>query len=236
MLLKTAVIIAGGKGTRLEERTEDLPKPLIPVHGKPLLERVIEWLRKNGVKNVVIGVAYKKEMVKDYFGNGESLGVNIIYTEHDQNGGTEHAFKTAIEKSGIEDENFYAMNCDQITDLQLEGMTNFHLNNNSIVTILTVDLRTNFGIVYKDDQHKVIRFKEKGELPGVPINSGIYIFNKEIKRFLEDGNIEENAFRKLIHEGKIYAFHYGGIWSTVNDKKELEKLEKFLKRFDALVS
>ena len=63
--IKTAVIIAGGKGTRLEEKTENFPKPLIPILGKPLLEWVIEWLVKNGVKKVVIGVAYKKEMIKN---------------------------------------------------------------------------------------------------------------------------------------------------------------------------
>jgi len=236
MRLRTAVIIAGGKGTRLEEHTEDLPKPLIPVAGKPLLERVIEWLKKNGVTNIVIGVAYKKDMIKNYFGNGEEFGVEITYTEHDENGGTEDAFKTAIEQSGIQDDHFYALNGDQITDLQLEGMTNFHMRNNSIATVLTVDLRTNFGIINKDDQHRIIKFKEKGELPGVPINGGIYIFSREIKKFLEGGNIEEGAFRKLIDEKKIHAFHYGGIWTTVNDKKELEKLEEFLNRYEELIN
>ena len=140
MKLKTAIIIAGGRGTRLEEHTEDLPKPLIPVCKKPLLERIIEWLKKNGVKKVVIGVAYKKEMIKNYFGDGKSFGIQIIYTEHDEKGGTEDAFKAAIEQSGIEDEHFYALNGDQITDLELEGMTNFHIRNGSIVTFLSVVL------------------------------------------------------------------------------------------------
>lgn len=236
MRLKTAVIIAGGRGARMEERTEDLPKPLIPVAGKPLLERVIEWLKKNGVTHVVIGVAYKKEMVKNYFGDGEEFGIKITYTEHNENGGTEDAFKAAIEQSGIDDEDFYAMNGDQITDLQLEGLTNSHLKNEAIATLVTVNLRTNFGIVKSNDQGQIIEFKEKGELPGNVINAGIYVFNKKIKDYLKGGNIEEMAFRELIKEEKIYSFYYGGIWSTVNDKKELEKLEKFLKRFDSLMS
>lgn len=236
MRLKTAVIIAGGKGTRLEERTEDLPKPLLPILGKPLLERVIEWLKKNGVENVIIGVAYKKDMIKNYFSDGSEWGVNITYTEHDEEGGTEDAFKTAIEQSGIEDEDFYAMNGDQITDLQLEGLTNSHLKNEALVTIVTVNLRTNFGIVRSNDHGQIVEFKEKGELPGNVINSGIYVFNKKIKSYLKGGSIEEKSFKELIKEGKIYSFHYGGIWMTVNDKKELEKLEKFLKRYDTLVS
>jgi len=232
MSLKTAVIIAGGRGKRLEEHTEDLPKPLIPVGGKPLLERVIEWLKRNGVENLVIGVAYKKEKVMDYFGDGSKFGMKIKYVEHDEYGGTEDAFKTDIFESGIEDENFYAMNCDQITDLQLEGLTNFHLRNNAIVTVVAVNLRTNFGVIETNNQKQIKEFQEKGELPGTIINSGIYVFNKKIKQYLEGKNIEENAFRKLIKEDKIYSFYYDGVWLTVNDKKELKKAEDFLNKHE----
>ncbi len=70
MILKTAIIIAGGKGTRLEEKTEEIPKPLIKVAGVPLIERIILWLKKEGVENIILGVAYKKEMIKEYLGNG----------------------------------------------------------------------------------------------------------------------------------------------------------------------
>ena len=92
MTIKTAVIIAGGRGKRFEERTEDLPKPLIPVNDKPILERILEWLVKNGVERVIIGTAYKKEMIKNYFGDGNDFGIKIIYTEHDENGGTEDQY------------------------------------------------------------------------------------------------------------------------------------------------
>ncbi len=231
---KTAVIIAGGKGTRLEEHTEDLPKPLIPVAGKPILERILEWLKKNGVERVVIGVAYKKEMVKNYFGDGEEFGIKIIYTEHDENGGTEDAFKTAIEQSGIEDENFYAMNGDQITNLNLSELAAKHLKSKAIVTMTTVNLKTNFGIVETDKNQQVTEFKEKGELQDKIMNAGIYVFNRKIKNYLKGGNIEENAFRKLVDNGKIHSFHHNEIWLTVNDKKELKHAEEVLKRLDGL--
>lgn len=232
MVLKTAVIIAGGRGKRFEERTEDLPKPLIPVNDKPILERIIEWLVESGVKKVVIGTAYKKEMIKNYFGDGKDFGINIIYTEHDENGGTEDAFKAAIEQSGIEDENFYAMNGDQITDLSLEDFGNAHLKNNGIVTIATVNLRTNFGIINLDENGKITEFKEKGEVRDKKMNSGFYVFNKKIKNFLLSGNIEENTFKKLIGDGKIHGFHHDGIWLTINDKKELAYAEETLKKLE----
>lgn len=234
MALETAVIIAGGKGTRLEEKTEDLPKPMISITGVPLIERVIKWLRKNEVKKLVIGVAYKKEKIMDYLKDGKDFGVNIDYTFHDAEGGTEDAFKAAIEQSGIKDENFYAMNGDQITDLQLEGLTNSHLKNKAIATLVTIRLRTNFGIIDVDMQNRITKIHEKWSIPNILMNSGIYVFNQGIKNYLQGGNIEENAFRKLAKEGKIYSFYYDGEWMTVNDKKELKKAEDFLRGYDCL--
>ena len=235
MVLKTAVIIAGGRGTRFEERTEDLPKPLIPVNDKPILERIIEWLAQSGVKRVIIGTAYKKEMIKNYFGDGSDFGVEITYTEHDERGGTEDAFKALVDQSGIEDENFYAMNGDQITDISLDNLEKVHTENNAIVTIATVNLRTNFGIIHVDEKGKIKEFKEKGEVPDKRMNSGIYVFNKKIKDFLVGGNIEENVFRKLIMQERIHTFHHDGMWLTVNDKKELKHAEEMLKRFENLL-
>ncbi len=235
MILKTAVIIAGGKGTRLEEKSLEIPKPLIPVYGVPLLERILRWLKKNGVEKVVIGVAYKKEMVKNYFGDGSKLGLKIIYTEHDENGGTEDAFKTAIDKSGINDENFYAMNGDQITDLHLEGLTNYHLQRDSLATIVSIKLKTNYGIVRVDNNGKIVEFQEKHEVPGVLMNSGIYVFNRGIKDYLSSGNIEENAFRKLVNGKKISSFYYDGMWFTVNDKKQLSQAEKIMRENEFLI-
>ncbi|MCR4327259.1 MAG: nucleotidyltransferase family protein [Nanoarchaeota archaeon] len=233
MILKTAIILAGGKGTRLEEKSLEIPKPLIPVQGTPLLERILNWLKKNGIERVIIGVAYKKEKVKEYFGDGSKFGLKITYTEHDENGGTEDAFKTAIEKSGVEDEDFYAMNGDQLTDLQLEGLTNYHLQKGSIATIVAIKLRTDYGIIQVDGEGDITEFQEKREVSNALMNSGIYVFNKKIKGFLSNGNIEENAFRKLIKEKKISSFYYDGMWFTVNDKKQLKKAEDILNQFGA---
>ncbi len=234
MRLKTAVVIAGGKGERLGEIGRDMPKPLVPVAGKPILERIILWLKKNGVEKIVIGVGYKKEMIKEYFGDGSKWGVRIRYVDHDENGGTEDAFKTDIEQSWIEDENFYAMNGDQITDLDLEGLTNKHINSGATVTIVTTNLRTNFGLVHVDDKNRLVELKEKGEVKGLLMNTGIYIFNKNIRDWLVGGNIEEHAFKRLIDEKKAFSFYYDGMWSSFNDQKELRAAEELITKFDLL--
>jgi NDP-sugar pyrophosphorylase family protein len=236
MILKTAIIIAGGKGTRLGESCSEIPKPMVLLNGKPILERIVNWLKINGVENLIIGVAYKKEIIKQYFGDGSKFGLKIIYTEHDVNGGTEDAFKTAIFESGLDDENFYAMNGDQITDLQLEGLTNSHIENNAIATVVTIRLRTNFGIVKTDSSGWISEFQEKKVVPGVKMNCGIYVFNKKIKDYLDGGNIELNAFRNLIREKKIRSFFYDGMWTKVNDQKELRAAEEILNKYDSLMS
>ena len=233
MILKNAIIIAGGRGTRLNEKTEEIPKPLIKVGGVPLIERILLWLKKNGVENVFIGVDYKKEMIKNYLGNGTAFGMNIIYTENNlesnKKKGTEYAFKPAVEKASELADNFYAMNGDQITDLQLEGLTNAHIKTGAIATMVTINLKTNFGVV-EVKNNKVINFQEKGKVSNTLMNSGIYVFNKKIKDYLVDGNIEEKTFKKLAKEGKLYSFFYDGEWVTVNDKKQLDEVEKSLNK------
>lgn len=235
MALETAIIIAGGKGSRLEEKTLNLPKPLIKIGGISFVERIIGWLKSNGVKKIIIGVAYQKEKIMDFIGDGKKFGVDVKYTYHDENGGTEDAFKAAIEQSNISDENFYAMNGDQITDLQLNGLTNNHLKNKALATLVTVKLRTNFGIIETDYENRITHIQEKWVVPNVLMNTGIYVFNKDIINYLQGGNIEENAFRKIKNEGKLYSFYYDGEWFSVNDKKELAKAEEYLKRFDKVM-
>jgi len=229
MIFKTAIIIAGGKGMRLEEKTRDIPKPLLKVNGIPIIERIIKWLKKQGVENIIIGVAYKKEKIKKYLGDGKKFGVNIYYTEHDENGGTEDAFKLAVEKASTLAEDFYAMNGDQITDLNLEDLTNAYTKTKALAMVVVRKLKTNFGVVEIDDENKITIFREKGDVENIFMNSGIYLFNKKIMGYLDKGNIEENCFKKLIRDRKLYSFYYPGFWMTINNKKELKEAEEYLK-------
>ncbi|MBI2043929.1 methyltransferase domain-containing protein [Candidatus Pacearchaeota archaeon] len=236
MVFRSAIIIAGGKGTRLTEHPDDPPKPMTLVKGVPIIERIVVWLRDQGVKNIIIGVAYKKEKIMDYLKDGSKLGVKITYTFHDENGGTEDGFKQAIEQSKIYEyeENFYALYGDQLTDLHLEGLTNMHLRNNAFATVVTIKMKSKLGIIEKDKFNRITEIHESWEVPDVMVNSGISVFNRRIKDYMDGGKnmVEENAFRKLIKDKKIYSFYYDGIWLTVNDKKELKTAENFLRDFD----
>ncbi|MEM7824408.1 MAG: sugar phosphate nucleotidyltransferase, partial [Candidatus Aenigmatarchaeota archaeon] len=113
MDVKTAVVLVGGAGLRMYPLTENKPKCMIEIAGKPILFWVLNWLKSNGIKNVVVGVAYKKEIVVNYLKNN-NFGLNIAISEHSVEGETGEGFRLAIERY-VNDENFIAMNGDELT-------------------------------------------------------------------------------------------------------------------------
>src|SRR5216683_3725111 len=171
----TAIVLAGGAGVRLRPLTDDIPKGLVRVAGKPLLQWVVEWLRQNDVENLVIGVAYLKEKIMRYFGDGHKFGVSIRYSEHSVEGGTGEGFRLAI-KRYVDDESFFAMNGDQVTDLNLESMFKTHAKGKAMATVAVVHPRLPFGLVITDENGYCRAFQEKPVLRNVACSSGIYLF------------------------------------------------------------
>jgi mannose-1-phosphate guanylyltransferase len=236
MQLKTAIIIAGGKGTRMRNIDADIQpmdkihKSMIQVRGKPLLERILLWLKKNGVEKLVIGVAHNKASIIDYFGDGSKLGLKISYSHHDENGGTGDAFKTAIETSNIQDKHFYALNSDQISDFDLSKLAEAHVNGGATATILLTYPPSPFGMVKTDDDGNILSFDEKPRL-NIKSNTGVYVFDVEIKDMLQ-GDVEKNTFVKLAKMKKLKSLTYDGFFETINTYKDLIRVEETLKRED----
>lgn len=226
---RTAVVLSGGEGIRLRPITADLPKGLVKVGGKPLLQWVVEWLKTNGVSNIVIGVAYLKEQIIDFFGDGTRFGVRIQYSVHSVPGGTGEGFGLAISRY-VDDQTFFALNGDQITDLRLKSIFAKHRKTASISTIAVVHPRLPFGLV-KVDEHDYCRgFLEKPLLRDVNISSGIYVFEKEIVKHLPRiGDVERTTFPKLSRIGKVAAYRHRGSFITINSLRELEDAEKQLR-------
>ena len=232
MSIETAVIIAGGKGLRLGPYTEDLPKPMISLLGKPLLQWVLEWLVGEEVKRAVIGVAYKKEKIMDYFKDGSAYGIELTYSNHMLESGTGGAFRLAIENMQVDDEVFLAMNGDELTDVSLKNFVDFHQAQGGIATVLASPLRSQFGVMEIDTQHTVTSFQEKPLIDTKFTSAGVYIFDKKIYGYLPSkGSIERETFVKLTEEQKLKAFRYFGFWRTVNTIKDLEMTENELIRF-----
>jgi len=227
MKVDTAVVLAGGLGTRLRPLTEDIPKAMVMIKGRPLLEWIIEWLRGNGVKQIVLGVAYLKEKIIKYFGNGEAFGVNIKYSIHSVDGGTGEGFRLAISRC-IDTDVFFAMNGDQFTNLNLSDVAEFHLKHNAIATIVVTNPQCPYGHIQVNERD-AIGFMEKPPCLNAFTNTGIYVFNRKILQYLpEKADIEKTTFPMLARERQLKVYPFQGFFVTVNTYKDLVVAEQEL--------
>jgi len=174
--IHTAVILVGGAGLRLRPYTEDFPKCMIPLQGKPLLHWILTWLREYGFDHIVLGVSYRKEAVVNYV-RENPVGVAVDFSEHTQEGETGEGFRLAIERH-VRDENFLAMNGDELTNLNLERLTEFHLKQKTVATIAVSPMRSPFAVL-EINGNDVIGFKEKPILEDKLVSTGIYVLTMQ---------------------------------------------------------
>jgi mannose-1-phosphate guanylyltransferase len=230
--VRTAVILAGGAGLRLRPLTDENPKAMIIVAGKPLLQWIIEWLKRNGILNIVIGVAYKKEKITSYFADGKKFGVTIKYSNHSVEGGTGEGFRLAIERH-VKDEVFLAMNGDELVDLSVQDLVRHHYAQRGIATIAVGPLRSPYGLVELQG-NDVVGFQEKPVIRTHYVSVGVYIMSRKIVEYLpQEGDIERAVFPKLASQGMLKAYIHDGFWATVNTIKDLEDVETQLKEISS---
>ena len=173
-----AVILAGGLGTRLRPLTNNNPKPMLPVGEKPILEHLIEWTKKGGVKSIVICVSYLRKSIEDYFEDGSKFGVKIEYAISNKPLATAGQLKTAEE---FIDDDFVCMYGDSIFNFSLKNMIKQHVTKKSFVTMSLNEFKTNlpYGVIETSKNGKVTSWNEKPEIKG-NVNMGCYIMNPNI--------------------------------------------------------
>jgi len=173
-----AVILAGGLGTRLLPYTKTLPKPMLPLGKKPILEYVIKWIRKNGIKDIVLCVSYKHEKIKSYFKNGEKFGVNIEYAISRKPLATAGQLKTA---ENFIDDTFVCVYGDSIFDFNLKNMILEHKRKKSSVTMCLYDynFELQYGVIDTRKNGIITAWNEK-PIINAKINMGCYIFEPKI--------------------------------------------------------
>ena len=232
MKIDTAVILAGGKGSRLMPMTADKPKTLIPILDKPLMEWIILWLKQHEIKNIIVSVDHKKEILMKWLGDGSKWGVSVRYNDHTGAEETGDAFLTLANNKNITlPESFLVMNSDQITDLHIPDLLLHHTNHDPIATVVVCPAKIPYGIIEVGENHTAKQFLEKPVLSSVLMNTGIYVFSKQIARYLPArGALERTTFKKLAEEGKLKVYIHHGFFSTVNTHKDLQETEELLKR------
>ncbi len=223
--LETAVILVGGSGLRMRPFTEDMPKCMIPLQGKPLIYWIINWLKCNGFKHIVMGVAYRKEVVMKYLKENPQ-GLRIDFSEHTVEGETGEGFRLAITRF-VKDQDFLAMNGDEITSLDLERLEALHLKSKPVATIAVAPMRSPFGVLDLEGDD-IIGFKEKTLLENMPISIGVYIFSHKILNYIpETGSIERTVFPVLAQRRLLKACRLmpEELWLTINSVKDLSVAE-----------
>jgi mannose-1-phosphate guanylyltransferase len=173
-----AVILAGGLGTRLQPYTTFVPKPMLPLGEKPLLEHLIEWLRKNGIKTTVLCVSYLRKTIEDYFEDGERFGMNIEYAIAGKPLATAGQLKTAEQ---FIDDSFVCVYGDSIFDFNLKNMINQHKKKRSFITMSLYEYKTklNYGVIDTTKNGKVVGWNEKPEIKA-NINIGCYVMEPQV--------------------------------------------------------
>jgi mannose-1-phosphate guanylyltransferase len=223
-----AVILAGGLGTRMRPLTYLVPKPLLPIGGKPLIERTMEYLKAYGFREFVVCVAYLKGHIIDYLNrNRDSLDVEVEFAEADGPLGTAGQLKTA--ERFISD-TFLAMNGDIVTSLNIGRLVDFHRRKGGIGTIAlkTFDFKIPYGLVDVGEDSRITSFREKPSVSFM-VNAGIYVFEREIFKYIPEGkvsNLETDVFPRLISEGKVLnSFYEEAYWADIGTVSDFEKTD-----------
>ena len=220
-----AIILAGGRGKRLKPVTDYVPKPLVPIKNIPIIEWQIKYLKKFGIKEVIICTGYKADMIESYL-NMKKLGIKIKFSIEKSPLGTGGAIKKAGKM--INEKSFFVINGDTITNIDLRKLAS---KKNSIAAI---ELRTKYGIL-EVESDKIINFKEKKEIPDTWMNAGIYHLQKEIlKKLPVEGDIEKTVFPDYAKKGLLDTIKFKNVeWFSVDSFKDMEecsvKVEKIIK-------
>jgi len=190
-MYKRAVILAGGKGTRLKPYTISLPKPLVPIGDMPILEIIIRKLTKSGFNHITITVNHMAEIIRAYFGDGSKWGILIDYSLEDKPLSTMGPLKLIKDLP----ENFLVMNGDVLTDLDFEIFYNEHVENKNIFTISAYsrDQKVDYGVLELGSDNKLVNFVEK-PTTRYNVSMGVYMASKDILDY-----IPENQFYGFDH-------------------------------------
>lgn len=217
------ILMAGGLGTRLRPLTNDIPKPLLTVGERPILETIIENFKSHGFTNFAISVNYKKELIMDYFGDGENFEVNIHYINETERMGTAGALSLLTE---LPNQPVFVMNGDLLTKVNYEQLLNFHEDCASVATMCVreYEFQVPYGVIQTDHQ-KLISIKEK-PTQRFFVNGGIYVLDPSAISEIPKGQFYDmpELFNKLIQQEKnVNVFPIREYWLDIGRMTDYEK-------------
>lgn len=231
-----AVILAGGKGTRLKPYTTVIPKPLVPVGEKAILEILIQRLQREGVDEVYICLNHFAEIIMAFFGDGSRFGLKINYSVEDEPLGTVGPVKRLKELP----EDFLVMNGDLLTDLPFHELYDYHLRGGSLLTVSTFTRKSkiDFGVIDVDpDTQLATGFREKPEFT-FEVSMGVYVMNRDVLRFVPDNTFfgfDHLMLALLGQKQPARIFKYNGYWLDIGRPDDYEKANEDIDMLNKLL-
>ncbi len=228
-----AVVMAGGFGSRIQPLTNSTPKPMLPLFNRPMMEYTILRLKDVGIREFIVLLYYKPEVIKEYFQDGSKFGIKIDYVLPNDDFGTAGAVKKAQDFIG--DENFIIVSGDVVSDFDFEKIFSFHKKKNSklTITLTKVENPLEFGVVITDYEGKIEKFLEKpswGEVFSDTINTGIYILEPEILEMIpkdENFDFAKDLFPLLMQNGiTLWGYEASGYWRDVGNPDSYKEVHE----------
>lgn len=230
-----AVILAGGKGTRLKPYTICFPKPLVPLGDHPVMEIIIRQLKRNGFDDIKISTGHLSHLIESYFGNGEKWGVNIEYLRETSPLSTAGFLTISTDY----DENFLVINGDILTSLDFKGLFNAHEKSGAMATVAVKNRKSqiDFGVVKTDEKSYLLEYLEK-PVYDFSVSMGVYVLSRSCRDLLisEEAIGMPDLFLMIIKKGKkVFCFKSDCYWLDIGriDDYELaqDEFETYKKDF-----
>jgi mannose-1-phosphate guanylyltransferase len=223
-----AVILAGGMGTRLRPYTYFMPKPMLPLGDKPLLEHLILWLKDNGVSEFVLSVSYLYKMIESYFDEGREWDVNITYARSRRPLGISGQL---LNTKPFVKSTFYLLYGDSVFDFDLRDMLKHHHQTGAVLTmgLMKYSQKLPYGIIERNERGSVTSWSEKPEVGGL-INVGCYVAEPRLYKYIPDGKMYgfDSVVRDVIKAGDKVSSYYieGKDFLDIGDEKSYRRADE----------
>ena len=214
-----ALILAGGRGKRLRPLTDKIPKSLIPINKKPLIQYTVNYLKKFGINEIIICSGYKSNQIQNFLKKKKNFGCKIEYSIEKSPLGTAGAIRNAIKN--LSDESFLVINGDVITNINLKKILK------KPNTIAASELKTKFGTM-EIRNNKILKFNEKTDVENVWMNPGLYHLSTDILKILpHKGSLEGEIFPKLAKKKSLHTIKFKNVlWHSIDSFKDIELSSK----------
>ena len=216
------VILCGGKGTRAYPDTLELPKPLLPVAGVPVVEHVMRIYANQGHRRFVLAAGYLGDLIEERYATPPpGLEVEVVHTGND----TETGERIRRAAEHVRGDRFFATYADGVGDVGVNALLQTHLAADALATVTTVPLPSQYGVLESDGDGRITRFREKPRLDDHWINGGFFVFEKEAFRFWEGQVLESEVLPAISAAGGLYVYRHRGFWKSMDTYKDRQELD-----------